>query len=431
MNLTEAINLAKQGRSIGWGTIIKSTYSRKKFLTSKYLDNSLSDTVLHDSYVKALTSIELLHNPEIFSSWLGIIIASISATELAKQNSISFSKHEAYENETWYTDIKTEGSPFVSDGINFSEKEITELSGKVIGSISLLPRICFIFHYIEGFTVKEISRAMRCSETDVIALLNTGVKELNAIYGELKRNNAKLAHFSNGLQLFTFMLEAEYSYNQGIEIADKPFNKIIEDTAAIVAEKAINAEDAEEEEAEKAEETKETEAKTGDGNKTTSNKKMLLIIGLIVAAIIAGVAIHFANKNSDSKPVDNSKSTSKIITTATINPTTQPTTTSSTEASSEESSTDASQTVSQTPSTPTPTSNYYYNNNSNNTTAQQATQAPKPTQPQTQAPTTQAPTTQAPTKAPKPTQPQTQAPTTQAPATQAPAEPDFEDPGFE
>ena len=267
MNLTEAINLAKQGRSIGWGTIIKSTYSRKKFLTSKYLDNSLSDTVLHDSYVKALSSIELLHNPEIFSSWLGIIIASISATELAKQNNVSFSEHEAYENETWYTDIRTEGSAFVSDGINFNESEITELSNKVIGSISLLPKVCFIFHYIEGFTVKEISRAMRCSEADIIALLNTGVKELNAVYGELKRTNAKLAHFSNGLQLFTFVLETEYNYNRSIEIADKPFNKIIEDTAAIVAEKAINAEDAEEEEAEKAEEAQGAVVKPEDENK--------------------------------------------------------------------------------------------------------------------------------------------------------------------
>ncbi len=28
MNLTEAINLAKQGRSVGWGIIIKTTYNR-------------------------------------------------------------------------------------------------------------------------------------------------------------------------------------------------------------------------------------------------------------------------------------------------------------------------------------------------------------------------------------------------------------------
>ncbi|MDE5604993.1 MAG: hypothetical protein K2I73_05370, partial [Eubacterium sp.] len=375
MNLTEAINLAKQGRSIGWGTIIKSTYSRKKFLTSKYLDSSLLDTVLHNAYVKALTSIELLHNPEIFSSWLGIIIASISAIELPKQSNINFSEHEAYENETWYIDIRNEGTPFVSDGLNFSENEIMEFSNKIINSISILPRMCFIYHYAEGFSVKEIARAMRCSENDVISLLNTGVKELNAVYGTLKRNNAKLAHFSNALQLFTFILDAEYDYNRTSKVADKVFNKIIEDTAAIVAEKAINAEDAEEEEAEKAETAGKTEkavkteetTETETENKSAGSKKPLIIIAVIVVAIIAGVAIHIANKKPPTQPVDNTAKTTQTSTTTRPSSTTQPTTEGTTEANTEESSSDTNNPVTpQTPNTPPNTPNNPPQNNNNN-----------------------------------------------------------------
>ena len=114
--------------------------------------------------------------------------------------------------------------------------------------------MCFLYHYIEGFSVKEIARALHCSENDIISSLNAGVKRMNEICDELKKSHPKLAVFSNPLQLFTFVLETEYSYTQNNEVPTEVLNKIIEDTAAIVAEKEIVNEKETEEEFEEDEE---------------------------------------------------------------------------------------------------------------------------------------------------------------------------------
>ena len=79
MTLTEAINLAKAGKSAEWSTIIIAVYKEKYFITSKYINQDADiKSILNDAYVKALSNIKYLYSPKDFSKWLGIVIANKS-----------------------------------------------------------------------------------------------------------------------------------------------------------------------------------------------------------------------------------------------------------------------------------------------------------------------------------------------------------------
>lgn len=420
MNLTEAINLAKQGRSVGWGIIIKATYNRKKFITSKYLASSL-DKVLNDSYVKALSSINLLHNPEVFSSWLGIIIASISATGLRNAGKEFFSENAPYENESLYIDIVNESKNPAPEKSAFTQGEINELSKRLLKSLNVEQRMCFLYHYIEGFSVKEIARALRSSESDVIASLNSGVKKINETCEELKKSYSKLAVFSNSLQMFTFVFETEYSYTQNTEVPTDILNKIIEDTAAIVAEKEIV------EEKETEEEPEDDEAEERNQGFLSGNKKMIVLI-IIIVAIAAGLTIHFVNKGkSSSEPVNKTDKPSESETVSDTKPSMDLTSESSTEENSENTSGETSSSsvpvTNQRPNTSRqqPSQNQrppINNNNSNSSSSQTSRPQTSSTKPATN------PTA-------KPTQPSTQPTTSSPPVTEPSTEPIVSEPDFE
>ena len=425
MNLTEAINLAKQGRSVGWGIIIKTTYNRKRFITSKYLASSL-DKVLNDSYVKALSSINLLHNPEVFTSWLGIIIASISAAGLRNAGKEFFSENEPYANETLYMDIVNEGKNPVPDTNDFTESEINNFSKKLLKSLNVEQRMCFLYHYIEGFSVKEIARALHCSENDIISSLNAGVKRMNEICDELKKSHPKLAVFSNPLQLFTFVLETEYSYTQNNEVPTEVLNKIIEDTAAIVAEKEIVNEKETEEEFEEDEE----EINSGF---LKGNKKMIVFI-IIIVAIAAGLTIHFVNKGkTPSEPVNNTDKPSESESVSDTETTMDLTGESSSESTSESTSGEtSSSSVPVTNQRPNPTQQQPSQNRrpqSNSSTSNSGSS--QTSRPQTSSTKPAANTTA------KPTQPSTQPssaptqPVTEPSTDPIVSEPDFEIPDIE
>ncbi len=425
MNLTEAINLAKQGRSVGWGIIIKTTYNRKRFITSKYLASSL-DKVLNDSYVKALSSINLLHNPEVFTSWLGIIIASISAAGLRNAGKEFFSENEPYANETLYMDIVNEGKNPVPDTNDFTESEINNFSKKLLKSLNVEQRMCFLYHYIEGFSVKEIARALHCSENDIISSLNAGVNRMNEICDELKKSHPKLAVFSNPLQLFTFVLETEYSYTQNNEVPTEVLNKIIEDTAAIVAEKEIVNEKETEEEFEEDEE----EINSGF---LKGNKKMIVLI-IIIVAIAAGLTIHFVNNGkTPSEPVNNTDKPSESESVSDTETTMDLTGESSSESTSESTSGEtSSSSVPVTNQRPNPTQQQPSQNRrpqSNSSTSSSGSS--QTSRPQTSSTKPAANTTA------KPTQPSTQPssaptqPVTEPSTDPIVSEPDFEIPDIE
>ncbi|MDE5996304.1 MAG: sigma-70 family RNA polymerase sigma factor, partial [Eubacterium sp.] len=347
------------GRSVGWGTIINSTYNEKKYLTSKY-QGADSSKILHDAYVKALTNIRFLNNPNIFSSWLGIIIASMTAEELIKKNLANFSKVDAYADETWYADILNNNTNTVSENLTLSDDEIKSFSNKIINALSTEQKLCILFRYYEGFTVKEISKALRCSETAVISFLNAGIKKLTDNAEEIKKSSKQLAEFSNPIQLLLILMKAEYNSIPFETAPDKIFNSIIEDTAAVIAEKTVVAEKEAEKELEDEDEDEKEERKAGI---LSGNKKIIVIVAIIIA-ITAGLTIHFVNNGkSPAEPVNNTDKPSESETVSETKPTMDMTSESSTEDNSSSTSEESSSSTNPVTSQRTQSNN---NNNNNN-----------------------------------------------------------------
>ena len=323
-------------------------------------------------------------------------------------------------------DIVNEGKNPVPDTNDFTESEINNFSKKLLKSLNVEQRMCFLYHYIEGFSVKEIARALHCSENDIISSLNAGVKRMNEICDELKKNHPKLAVFSNPLQLFTFVLETEYSYTQNNEVPTEVLNKIIEDTAAIVAEKEIVNEKETEEEFEEDEE----EINSGF---LKGNKKMIVLI-IIIVAIAAGLTIHFVNNGkTPSEPVNNTDKPSESESVSDTETTMDLTGESSSESTSESTSGEtSSSSVPVTNQRPNPTQQQPSQNRrpqSNSSTSSSGSS--QTSRPQTSSTKPAANTTA------KPTQPSTQPssaptqPVTEPSTDPIVSEPDFEIPDIE
>ncbi|MDE6723499.1 MAG: sigma-70 family RNA polymerase sigma factor, partial [Eubacterium sp.] len=373
--------------------------------------NSALDKTLHDAYVKALTSVNLLHNPAIFSSWLGIIIANISATELTEKNNANFKQVGEYANENWYENVLNDSSASVH--LELPQNEIKAASDELINALSTEEKICVLHFYSEGFTIKEISKALRCSEEAVISFLNSGIKKLEPKCEELKKKNEKFAAFSNPIQLLIYLLAEEYNHLPNENVPDKFLNSIIEDTAEIAAKNFVDEETVEEE-ADDEEEEDEEEPKAGSGK-----KKAIIIIAILVV-IIAAITIKFVNNGKEpSKPVGNTDKPSESETVSDTKPSDIEITSESTSESTSDNTTSSTSAVSnpvtnQTPNTsqqrPSQTQRPQNNNNNsnsnhNNNSNSGGSQSNRPTS-NTNKPT-QAPT-QAPTKAP--TKPATEPP---------------------
>lgn len=439
MNLTEAINLAKQGRSVGWGTIINSTYNEKRFLTSKYLNNTLNK-VLHDSYVKALTSIHLLKNPSIFSSWMGIIIANTAAIELRKLKLVGFLKPGPHVNETWYLDVLNSQPNEDIKNIDFTYEEVKALTDKLIKSLYIEQKLCILYHYYEGFSITEIAKAVKAPENIVISRLNGGIKVLRNATEELKKSNPKLAGFSNPIQLLIFLLKAEYRLAPKNNVPDDIFNSIIEDTAAIVAEKAIIKEKEAEEELERAEEIEEEEEEKNKAGFLSGNKKIIILAALIIV-LAAGLTIHFVNNGkSPAEPANNTGKPSESSTISDTKPTMDTTNESSTENTSEsttgETSSGNNPVVNPRPQVNNNNNgnNNNNNNNSNNSQTNNKPQVTKPaaTQPAATKPAVTKPAvTQPAATQPAATQPAVTNPPQQETTPPTPQEPDIDIPDFE
>lgn len=344
MTLNEAILLAKEGRSAGWGTIVAATFNEKRFLSAKYLTKPLN-MVLYKSYVKALSSIQLLNNPNIFSSWLGIIIASISTEDLLKEGSANFEERGVYENESWHEEVLT-GLDSTPNEIKFTETEAKEVTGNLLKALATEEKMCVIYRYVEGFSVKEISRALRTTETAIISFLNSAIKKLETASSELQKKHKAAAAFSNPVQLLTFALEAEFEFLPKTDVPKNFLAKIIEDTAGVVAKSIYDAkENADISSVENGDEDDEE-----DSVKKGLNKKAIVIIAVIVAVAI-GLTVFFVNKgNKPNEPTNEINSSSSTVPTSETDSTKESSSEESTEeeSSSEESSA-AVPVVNQTP----------------------------------------------------------------------------------
>ncbi len=219
MNYTEAVELAKAGDERGFGFLYQKTYKSKYYLALQYMKNEESaQDVMQEAYLRAFSKLDTLENPETFPSWLGKIVANTAKNMLAKKNPMLFSDvakdDEGEEFEYQIEDDSLETQPENA----YTRQETRELVHELLDSLSEEQRLCMLMFHIEGASIREIARALNCSENTVKSRLNYGRKNLKIKAEALQKKGYKLYSVAP-VPMLLFLLRADAGYLA----ADKAF----------------------------------------------------------------------------------------------------------------------------------------------------------------------------------------------------------------
>ena len=193
MDYQQAIELAKAGKEEGFQFLYESTYKSKYYLAVKYAkDEQAAQDILQEAYLKAFTRLDQLEKPEAFPGWLGTIVGNLAKNYLQKKNPLLFSDIAANDQEEPFEyEIKDETRDYQPE-LSYTRQETQQLVHEMINSLSEEQRVCILMYEIEGIPIKEIARALDCSENTVKSRLNYGRKNLKKQAEELQRKGYKL-----------------------------------------------------------------------------------------------------------------------------------------------------------------------------------------------------------------------------------------------
>lgn len=193
MNYTEAVRLAQAKEERGYGFLFQNTYKSKYYLALQYMkDEEAAQDVLQEAYLRAFTNLDRLRNPEMFSAWLGKIVANTAKNMLAKKNPLLFSDMEKDDSgesvEYRIEDDNLENQPEAA----YTRQETRELVHELLDSLSDEQRLCVLMFHIEGASIREIAQTLNCSENTVKSRLNYGRKNLRIRAEQLQKKGYKL-----------------------------------------------------------------------------------------------------------------------------------------------------------------------------------------------------------------------------------------------
>lgn len=193
MNYTEAVRLAQSGEERGYGFLYQNTYKSKYYLALQYMKNEEeAQDVLQEAYLRAFSNLNSLKNPELFSAWLGKIVANTAKTMLAKKNPMLFSEIGEEDSgegiEYQIEDDRLENQPEMA----YTRQETRELVHELLDSLSEEQRLCVLMFHLEGASIREIAEVLHCSENTVKSRLNYGRKNLRIKAEQLQKKGYKL-----------------------------------------------------------------------------------------------------------------------------------------------------------------------------------------------------------------------------------------------
>lgn len=193
IDYTEAVSLAKAGEEQGFGYLYENTYKTKYYLALQYMKNpEAAEDVLQDAYIKAFSKLDTLKNPENFPAWLGQIVANTAKNALVKNNPLLFTDvEEQGELEDFAEKIEDEDATRQPE-LSYTREETKELVHELIDSLTEEQRMCILLYHIEDLPIKDIAKALGCSENTVKSRLNYGRKNLKIKAEDLQKKGYKL-----------------------------------------------------------------------------------------------------------------------------------------------------------------------------------------------------------------------------------------------
>lgn len=186
----ELVHLASQNDQNAIGELYQWAYNGVyRTVKTMIKDDDIALDITQDTFLKAFASLDGLHEPEKFQSWINQIAANKARDYLKKKRPALFTEMENEDGEM---------AEFVDDCIDHLPEEVLdrEETARLLKEIlDTLPEeqraVLFMMHY-EQMSVKEIAQALDCSENTVKSRLNYGRKKVKAAVEDLEKKGTKL-----------------------------------------------------------------------------------------------------------------------------------------------------------------------------------------------------------------------------------------------
>lgn len=209
MDYIQAVELARKGKEEGFNFLYEETYKSKYYLALKYMKNEeTAKDVLQDAYIKAFTKLDTLESPEVFSGWLGMIVANTAKNALQKKNPMLFTdiavdeEEESFEYEIEDEDLQNRPE------VAYTRQETQELVHELLDALPEEQRMCILMFHIEGQSIREIAQTLDCSENTVKSRLNYGRKSIKAKAEELQKKGYTLYNVAP-ISLLIYLISSE------------------------------------------------------------------------------------------------------------------------------------------------------------------------------------------------------------------------------
>ena len=188
--LAQLVVRLQNGDMAAFDEIYKLTNEKAVFTSLKICKNKEdANDIVQESYMYLLEKVNDIKNPEAFTSWFNMVVASKTKNMLRKKNPVLFNDNETEE--------------LVLDSIEDTDKDFhppsdfeqTELRSEVMSLIDGLSddkRATVILFYYEEMTTKQIAESLGVNENTIKSRLVQAKKDLAKGVKELEKKNKSL-----------------------------------------------------------------------------------------------------------------------------------------------------------------------------------------------------------------------------------------------
>lgn len=209
MNTSNLVNLALKGDNAARTELYNLTCDKAFSLALQMTKNKEeAEDILHDSYIKAFSSLQTMTNAANFPSWFYCIVSNKCKDYLKskRRGVVMFSDLEGEddngdEREFELEDTSEDYSPEANADVNETARLIREM----IDNLPEDQRMVVIMYYLNRLTIKEIAQALDVSENTVKSRLRYANQKLKLDVEELEKNGTKLYGIGGGM-LFAFII---------------------------------------------------------------------------------------------------------------------------------------------------------------------------------------------------------------------------------
>ena len=209
MNTSNLVNLALKGDNAARTELYNLTCDKAFSLALQMTKNKEeAEDILHDSYIKAFSSLQTMTNAANFPSWFYCIVSNKCKDYLKskRRGVVMFSDLEGEDDNGDEREFELEDtSEDYSPEANADVSETSRLIREMIDNLPEDQRMVVIMHYLNRLTIKEIAQALDVSENTVKSRLRHAKQKLKFEVEDLEKKGTKLYGIGGGA-LFAFIV---------------------------------------------------------------------------------------------------------------------------------------------------------------------------------------------------------------------------------